>query len=155
MSTWGALLLAVALLCAPWLLMPRREPAEVHGFIRLLWWLNAAYCGFWHQLEIRGVAPLPAVGPAILISNHTFCIDHMLLQASTDRLLGFLILKDLYDYWLFHRLCRLALCIPVRRDGRDVSATRGALRALQEGRGVPIFPEGRISPTSGRELGEG
>ena len=78
----------------------------------------------------------------------------MLLQAATRRLLGFLIAKELYDYWLFRPFCRIGGCIPVRRDGNDVAAMRAALRALEEGRVVPIFPEGRILPTSGRELGE-
>jgi 1-acyl-sn-glycerol-3-phosphate acyltransferase len=41
----------------------------------------------------------------------------------------------------------------VRRDGHDVAAARAALRALEQGRVVPMFPEGRILPTSGRELG--
>ena len=98
--------------------------------------------------------PLPPEGPAILISNHTCCIDHMLLQAATHRLLGFVIAKELYEYWLFRPFCRIGGCIPVRRDGNDVAAMRAALRALKEGRVVPIFPEGRIRPTSGRELGE-
>jgi 1-acyl-sn-glycerol-3-phosphate acyltransferase len=42
----------------------------------------------------------------------------------------------------------------VKRDGRDLAATRAALRALGDGRVLPIFPEGRIIPTSGREFGE-
>src|SRR5262249_21629413 len=57
--------------------------------------------------------------------------------------------------WLCRPFCRILGCIPVRRDGRDVSATRAALRALKDGRVVPIFPEGRILPKSGLELGEG
>jgi 1-acyl-sn-glycerol-3-phosphate acyltransferase len=66
-----------------------------------------------------------------------------------------LILKELYERPLFRPFCSLIGCIPVRRDGRDLAATRAALRALGEGRVVPVFPEGRISPTSGRELGPG
>jgi 1-acyl-sn-glycerol-3-phosphate acyltransferase len=155
MSLWGALLLAIVLLMAPWLLMPPGGHKEARGFLRAYWWFNALYCALWHRLDLKRTDPLPETGPAILISNHTCCIDHMILQASTWRVLGFLILKDLYDFWLFNWFCRLACCIPVRRDGKDVSATRGALRALDQGRVVPIFPEGRIYPTSGRELGEG
>jgi 1-acyl-sn-glycerol-3-phosphate acyltransferase len=89
-----------------------------------------------------------------LIANHTCGIDHLLLQATTYRVLGFMIAQEYYDNRLFHPFCKLIRCIPVKRDGRDLSATRAALRALEEGRVVPIFPEGRILPTSGRELGE-
>jgi 1-acyl-sn-glycerol-3-phosphate acyltransferase len=99
------------------------------------------------------MAPLPEHGAAILIANHTCPVDSMLLQAACRRVLGFLIAKEYYDFWAFRWICRLLGCIPVRRDGRDLAATRAALRALEQGRVVPMFPEGRILPTSGRELG--
>jgi 1-acyl-sn-glycerol-3-phosphate acyltransferase len=147
--------LAIALLVAPWLLMPvRRSDAEVRGGLQWLWVLNARFCACWYRLKSDGFAPLPEHGPAILISNHTSAIDPMLLQAACRRVLGFMIAKEYFDSWPYRPICRLLRCIPVRRDGRDVSATRAALRALEEGRVVPIFPEGRIVPTSGRTLGE-
>jgi 1-acyl-sn-glycerol-3-phosphate acyltransferase len=37
--------------------------------------------------------------------------------------------------------------IPVDRSGRDMAATRAALRALGNGRILGIFPEGKIAPT--------
>lgn len=151
----GALLLTLLLLLLPWSLMPRRAPSELPGVVGLLWWLNAGYCAFWHRLRLAGPDPLPASGPVLLIANHTCCIDHMLLQAATERALGFLILKELYDRPLFRTFCRLVGCIPVRRDGNDLAATRAALRALGQGRVVPVFPEGKITPSSGRVLGEG
>jgi 1-acyl-sn-glycerol-3-phosphate acyltransferase len=98
---------------------------------------------------------LPEQGPAILIANHTCAIDHMLLQAGSRRVLGFLIAREFYDFWAFHPLCKKLGCIPVRRDGRDFAATREDLRALEEGRVVPVFPEGKILPKSSRELGVG
>src|SRR5262249_31705550 len=50
--------------------------------------------------------------------------------------------------------CEAIGCIPVNRDGRDFGATRAAIRALQQGRVLPIFPEGHIVPESGRRLDE-
>lgn len=157
MSLAVLVILAIVVLALPWLVMPRRPGPrlEVHGLLRVLWWLNAAYCALLHRLETER-APLPEHGAAILISNHTCGIDHMLIQAGCrDRVLGFMIAKEFYEYWLCRPFCRLLGCIPVRRDGRDVAATRTALRALEEGRVLPIFPEGRIHPTSGREIYEG
>ena len=155
MSASTLSLLSVAFLLAPWVLMPTRHSEdEVRGVLRLLWGLNATICAFWYGLEAEGLAPLPEHGPAILIANHTCSIDPMLLQARCFRVLGFLIAKEFFDSPAFRPICRLLGCIPVRRDGSDLAATRAALRALKEGRIVPIFPEGRIVPTSGRELGE-
>jgi 1-acyl-sn-glycerol-3-phosphate acyltransferase len=155
MSLGMLLIVSVAFLLGPWSLMPsRRSDAEVRGVLRLLWGLNAFCCRFWYGLEVESVAPLPEHGPAILISNHTSSIDPMLLQAASHRVLGFLIAKEFFDNWAFRPICRVLDCIPVRRDGQDLAATRAALRALKQGRVVPMFPEGRIVPTSGRELGE-
>jgi 1-acyl-sn-glycerol-3-phosphate acyltransferase len=155
MSPGGAFLVAVLLLLAPWALKPPPATGEIHGYVRFLWWLNALYCVLWHRLDIDRDDPLPAEGPILLISNHTCCIDHMLIQSLTRRLVGYMIARELYEIWLFKPWCATAGCIPVKRDGRDLSATRGAVRSLEAGRVLAIFPEGRITPASGRALGEG
>jgi 1-acyl-sn-glycerol-3-phosphate acyltransferase len=155
MSPWSLLALSFTFLLGPWALMPpRRREAEFNFAEWMLWGLNRLICAFWYVLEAEEMAPLPARGPAILIANHTCPIDPMLLQATCRRRLGFLIAKEFYNYWLCRPFCRILGCIPVRRDGQDLAAARAALRALEEGRVVPIFPEGRIVPSSGRELGE-
>lgn len=134
--------------------LPRNS--EISGPVRVFWWLDQLYCVLWHRLELpTGRAPLPLEGPALLISNHTSGIDSLVLQAACERRLGFMIIQSWYDHWLVHPICRMLGCIPVRHDGRDLGATRAALRALDDGRVVPIFPEGRIIPASGREFGEG
>ena len=156
MSPWVLVLLSFLVLFLPWVLVPSRGTSpEIFGVIRVLWRLNLWYCHVVHRLHSSAPAPLPARGAAILIANHTCGIDHMLLQAASRRLLGFMIAKEFYDFWVCRPFCRMIGCIPVRRDGRDLAALRAALRALEEGRVVPIFPEGKILPTSGRELGEG
>ena len=66
-----------------------------------------------------------------------------------------MIAREYYDIWAFRPFCRLIGCIPVNRNGKDTGATRSALRALDEDRILPIFPEGKILMTSGEEIGEG
>ncbi|AMV39597.1 lysophospholipid acyltransferase family protein [Planctomyces sp. SH-PL62] len=118
-----------------------------------IWWLTRFYTRSLHRLRSNGWAPLPERGAAILIANHTCCIDHLLLQSRCRRVLGFMIAKEMYDLPIVHSFCLLTECIPVNRDGRDIQATRAALRTLAEGKVLPIFPEGRITPESGRRLG--
>ena len=77
----------------------------------------------------------------------------MLLQAASRRLLGFMVAREYYESPWLHWICSHIGCIPVNRDGRDLAAIRAAMRALGEGRVVPIFPEGTIVPESGRRLG--
>lgn len=156
MGVWSLLMLVTIVLVLPKLIVDGssadpRTP-EIHGFLKVVAALNATYCRVWHRFECVNPAPLPAVGPAVLICNHTCGVDHMLLQASCRRLLGFMIAREYYENTSIHWICRHIGCIPVDRDGRDFSATRAALRALAQGRVVPIFPEGRIVPESGRGL---
>ena len=148
--------LALLVLILPLLILPRNSPemGEFQGVMAFLWHLNALYCRVVHRLK-TSQAPLPAHGPAILIANHTCNIDHFLLQAGTFRKLGFMIAKEYYDFPPFHPFCRMIGCIPVNRNGKDLAATRSALRALKEGRVVPMFPEGRILPQSGDVIGAG
>ncbi len=161
MNPWLPFSLAILLLMVPGFLR-RASPSmghvapmpEIRGMLRLLHRGFRFYCALWHELRTEGWAPLPETGPAILISNHTCGIDHMLLQAASRRLLGFMIAREYFESRWLHGICSYIGCIPVNRDGRDVAAIRAALRALGEGRVLPIFPEGRIVPASGRRLGE-
>jgi 1-acyl-sn-glycerol-3-phosphate acyltransferase len=161
MSSCTLLLLTLFLLLIPGSLLPavgpvrRTDPKpEIHGLLRLLAWINGLYCILWHRLSSNGWAPLPQVGPAILISNHTCGIDHLLLQATSQRVLGFMVAREYYEWPWIHWICKFIGCIPVNRNGRDLAAIRTALRALKEGRVLPIFPEGHIVPSSGRRLDE-
>jgi 1-acyl-sn-glycerol-3-phosphate acyltransferase len=154
MSPWLLLAFSACLLALPVVFRPRTpSKSEFHGFLGFLWNLNAVYCVLIHRLRTEP-APLPESGPAILISNHTCNIDHFLLQAGTGRKLGFMISRDYYDIPAFRPFCDLVGCIPVNGTGEETSATRAALRALKEGKVVPIFPEGRMLPVSGDEIGE-
>jgi 1-acyl-sn-glycerol-3-phosphate acyltransferase len=78
----------------------------------------------------------------------------MLLQCTSQRLLGFMVAREYYEAPSIHWICKYIGCIPVNRDGRDFSATRTAMRALRAGRVLPIFPEGHIVPESGRRIAE-
>jgi 1-acyl-sn-glycerol-3-phosphate acyltransferase len=161
MNAWVLLSLAILLLYLPRTLSSsrpghsaKRPKPEIHGWLRPMHWIMIAYCALLHRLKTNGWAPLPETGPAILIANHTCGIDHVILQAGCRRVLGFMVAREYYEWSKIHFFCKLVRCIPVDRDGRDLRATRAALRALEEGRVLPIFPEGRVTPSSGRELGE-
>jgi 1-acyl-sn-glycerol-3-phosphate acyltransferase len=161
MNPWVLVFLTALLLLIPRFLLsaadagPPAEPMlEIRGALLVLYRAFQLYCTLWHRLRSEGKAPLPESGPAILISNHTCGIDHMLLQVASRRLLGFMIAREYYESRWLHGICSFIGCIPVNRDGRDVAAIRAALRALGEGRVLPIFPEGRILPASGSRLGE-
>lgn len=109
--------------------------------------LNRIYVKIWFRWSSNGPAPLPEQGGAIIVANHTSPLDPHALQCGTDRLIVFLVAREYYEIGGLNAIFRLLRYIPVNRTGRDITATKGALRALEHGEVLGIFPEGRINPT--------
>ena len=84
----------------------------------------------------------PMSGPAILISNHTCGIDHMLLQVDSRRLLGFMVAREYYEWRVdsldlpVHRLHPGQSRRPrFRRDPSGLTGIEGRPRAADLSRG--------------------
>ena len=87
---------------------------------------------------------LPLKGAAILVCNHTSGLDPLLIQSVSKRLIIWMTAKEYYEIKGINWVFRTIMAIPVERSGRDMAATRAALRALAEGRVLGVFPEGKI-----------
>ncbi len=113
------------------------------GWMNLLDGLNRLFCYRYHRLNLVRLR-IPKSGPAILTSNHVSGLDPMLLLASVRRPIRFLIAREEYERFGLNWLFRAIKCIPVDRETRPELALRAAMRSLQEGHVVAIFPHGRI-----------
>jgi 1-acyl-sn-glycerol-3-phosphate acyltransferase len=119
--------------------------------VRLLWGSNRIFTHCFHRVELRNRCPIPRSGAAILCCNHVSGLDPLLIQGVIGRLIVWMMAREFYDIPLLRRLVfRPVDAIPVGRGGRDMAAMRHAIRALQAGRVLGVFPEGRIEP--GRRL---
>lgn len=105
--------------------------------------LNRLFCRYYHGLRAEPV-PLPETGPALLVSNHVSGLDPLLLAAACKRPLRFIIAAEQYNRFGLKWLFRAAGCIPVERGARPQRAFRAALKALDAGEVVALFPHGRI-----------
>jgi cytidylate kinase len=94
------------------------------------------------RLESQGRDNIPATGPVLLVANHSSLLDPPLIGAAARRQLIFLAKVELFQFPLFGGLMRRLNARPVRRDGADPAALRTAMRVLEEGRALLIFPEG-------------
>ncbi|MBV8780772.1 MAG: 1-acyl-sn-glycerol-3-phosphate acyltransferase [Phycisphaerae bacterium] len=127
-----------------------RSASEKKIANRALQAINRLYCRVYHQLDVLSPCTLPCEGPAILVCNHTSGLDPLLIQSVCPRMIIWMMAAEYYNLrgikWVYETI----EAIPVARSGRDMAATRAAMRALRDGRILGIFPEGRIETS--REL---
>lgn len=118
--------------------------------IRLLQAFDVCFARIYHRVTVLSPQHLPKHGPAILICNHISGLDPMLIQSVCPRLIVWMMAREYYEIPGLRSVFKTVEAIPVDRGGRDLAATRAALRALQAGRILGVFPEGKIETS--REL---
>jgi 1-acyl-sn-glycerol-3-phosphate acyltransferase len=122
--------------------------AEDATIIRALRAVGRCYARIYQRLEVRSPCPLPRRGPAILVCNHTGAVDPVLIQSVCPRLIRWMMAREYFDHKALHWIFAAVGVILVERSGRDMAATRHAMRALQAGEVLGVFPEGRIETST-------
>jgi acyl-[acyl-carrier-protein]-phospholipid O-acyltransferase/long-chain-fatty-acid--[acyl-carrier-protein] ligase len=110
----------------------------------LLWILTHTV----YRIRIEGRENIPSRGGALFVCNHLSLVDGLLLIASTDRRVRFLVFKDIYDHPLVKPWAKILRCIPISSTLRPrdmIHSLRTATEAIQQGRVVCIFAEGQIT----------
>lgn len=102
------------------------------------------------RLRIEGdLATLPKEGPLIMAANHASSADPVLIGAFLNQILGrplnWLGKRELVEYPLTGWAFRRAGIHPVDRDSADLEAFRAAMRILEAGHVLAVFPEGTRS----------
>lgn len=143
---WIAGLTSLGLFAAGmWTTMVRLRRGRFGRAITFVTNLNQFYCRFWARVQRDGICTVPAQGPVIVAANHCSSLDPFLLSAtSPNRFVSFMIAKEFAGFPLFRRIVELIECVPVNRTAVDVSSIKAALRHLESGRCLGIFPQGRI-----------
>ncbi|HEX5037434.1 MAG TPA: MFS transporter [bacterium] len=113
--------------------------------IRFLSWLLAHTI---YSIKIVGADNVPFQGPALLTPNHISYVDAVLVGATLQRFIKFLMFKKIYDFPILRQICRIMEVIPIAPyEGRESVARslQTARDKLSQGEVVCIFPEGRIT----------
>ena len=100
--------------------------------------LSRAYFG----LRLRGTEHIPREGALVIVPNHQTYADPPLVTIPVRRPVYYMAWSRLFDIPVFSRFIRLLRAFPVDIDARDARATREAVRLLQRGAALMIFPEG-------------
>lgn len=97
---------------------------------------------FWFRPKVIGKENIPNDGAIVLAGNHVHIMDQCNVIISTKRKLHYMAKKEYFDdkkvAWFF----RLVGCIPVDRKRKDEDAKASALKVLNNGHALGIFPEG-------------
>jgi len=97
--------------------------------------------------EIRGAENLPVSGGMMLVANHTSYWDPVVVICAFNRRVHFMAKSELFNIPVVGYVMRISGAFPVRRDKSDRNAIRTAVRLLEDGHVVGVFPEGTRSHT--------
>jgi 1-acyl-sn-glycerol-3-phosphate acyltransferase len=121
---------------------PRGEPDS--GAVFRAFQLYAALV---HRLKVLGRDQIPreiSPGGLIVVANHTGGVDPVLVQAALPFEVRWMMASDMQFAGL-DWLWELGRVIGVDRSGRDTRSAREAMRHLEGGGVIGIFPEGGIA----------
>jgi 1-acyl-sn-glycerol-3-phosphate acyltransferase len=100
--------------------------------------VSRAYFG----LRLEGTGHIPPEGPVVIVPNHQMYADPVLVTIPVRRPIYYMAWSRLFEVpglsWAIRRL----RAFPVQLESSDPRATREAVRLLQSGEAVMIFPEG-------------
>jgi acyl-[acyl-carrier-protein]-phospholipid O-acyltransferase/long-chain-fatty-acid--[acyl-carrier-protein] ligase len=101
-----------------------------------------------YRVRVIGRENIPEKGGALFVANHVSFVDSMLLIASTDRYIRFLMDKDFFELPFIKPFARMLRVIPIsgRQNLRDlILSLREASSSIQHGDVVCIFAEGQMT----------
>lgn len=117
------------------------------SLLRLLLWIASHTI---YRIDLKGQENIPARGGALIIANHASMVDGILLIATTDRAIRFLMFKGSYDHWMVKPFAKIMGVIPIASDQGPremLQSLHAATDALRAGEVVCIFPEGQMTRT--------
>lgn len=114
-----------------------------HTFYRIVYLLLRPFVLLFYPISVKGLSNVPS-GSAVLCGNHSSAIDPILIAFALpwDSGLRFMGKKELFKNKLFGKILYALGVFPVDRQGNDVNAMKTAIKCLQTGDKLILFPEG-------------
>ncbi len=111
---------------------------------------------FFYSVRIDGKEVTPNKGGYIAVANHVSYLDAPVIAALMPRNMRFVMYWEIYQTPVITHIFKAMKIIPIASPTENkkiyMAAKKEIIRALKDGEGVFIFPEGAITRTG--ELGE-
>jgi len=98
------------------------------------------------RLKVTGQRNMPQDGPFIIVANHSSLLDPVILGVSVRPKVIFVAAAYLFEIRWLGYLLRKANSIPIHRENNtnNIKSIKQALKILQRGGVLGIFPEGGV-----------
>lgn len=96
------------------------------------------------RMKTRGLERLETPGGVLVAVSHVSHLDPAVLSVVSNRAIHWMAREEFYQTRLSAWFLKRVGAFPVNRQGRALPAIREALRRLEAGSAVGIFPEGEI-----------
>ncbi len=103
-----------------------------------------------YRIKVEGEENIPTEGPALIVSNHVSWADAVVLSATQQRRIRFVMDRGIYQTPVLHWLFKLQQIIPISATDppkKIVAALQEARKAMDDGYLVCIFAEGMLTRT--------
>jgi len=113
---------------------------------RLAWVVLRIILPIFGRWRVTGRENIPTAGGVIIAPNHVSYSDPPVVGAALRRQVRFMAKEELFRIPILGLLIRVVGAFPVKQKTADRTALKNALRLLERGHVVCIFPEGKRSP---------
>src|SRR5262245_20594812 len=145
-STAAAIFFLLAVIAAAALaLLPRLGRGPMSPTQRVLWGLAYLLVKLRWRTQWEGKLPVEEGRGGVIVCNHLSSVDPFFIQTATGRKIHWMVAREYCEHPALHWFLRTCEVIPVGRGGIDTAATKTALRIVEAGGLVGMFPEGRIN----------
>lgn len=104
--------------------------------------LIATYCKIVYRIKVVNLENVPKEGALIFCGNHRSYVDPVMIVCYSNRDMRFMAKEELRKNPLFAALGVIFDVILLKRDSKDITPVKEAMKTLKNGGCIGIFPEG-------------